>query len=152
LTIDAQFNHRLGLLIHSIGLSCLGGAIFLQILVFSNILEQGYFRAVEANTYILTIEMTLTIFTAAYFIYLYQKTIRTNLKRYSGKSPNLYHTTTSQSNIDFNIEINHNKLHNKPNNKQLLQPNRTHSNQPHRTEQKYRNYQKSAHSYIETPW
>jgi hypothetical protein len=70
----------MSLLIHSIGLSCLGGAIFLQILVFSNILEQGYFRAVETNSYILTLEISLTAFSAVYFLYLYQKTIRSNLK------------------------------------------------------------------------
>lgn len=81
MTIDAQFNHRIGLLIHSIGLSCLGGAIFLQILVFSNIFEQGYFKAVETSPPILTLEMALTVFTAVYFLFLYQKTIRTNLKR-----------------------------------------------------------------------
>ena len=80
MTIDARFNHNIGLLIHSLGLSCLGGAIFLQILVFSNILEQGYFRAVETNSVVLTMEVVLTTFAAVYFIYLYQKTIRSSLK------------------------------------------------------------------------
>jgi hypothetical protein len=80
MTIDARFSHNLSLLINSLGLSCMGGAIFLQILVFSNILEQGYFRAVEANPLILSLEMALTAFTAVYFIYLYQKIIRSNLK------------------------------------------------------------------------
>jgi hypothetical protein len=80
LTIDGRFNHGLSLLIHSLGLSCLGGAIFLQILVFSNILEQGYFRAVEANPLILSLEMALTAFSAVYFVYLYQNIIRSNLK------------------------------------------------------------------------
>jgi hypothetical protein len=59
----------------------LGGAIFLQILVFSNILEQGYFKAVEGSPLILTTEIALTIFTAIYFLYLYQKTIGANLKQ-----------------------------------------------------------------------
>ena len=81
MTIDARFNQRMSLLIHSVGLSCLGGAIFLQILVFSNILEQGYFRAVETNSYILSLEISLTAFSAVYFLYLYQKTLRSNLKR-----------------------------------------------------------------------
>ena len=80
MTIDSQFNHRISLLIHSLGLSCLGGAIFLQILVFSNILQQGYFKAVETSPPILTSQIALTAFTAVYFIYLYQKTIRSNLK------------------------------------------------------------------------
>jgi len=80
MTIDTKLNHRIGLLLHSLGLSCLGGAIFLQILVFSEILVQGYFRAIEANTVILTIEITLTAFTAIYFLYIYQRIIRTALK------------------------------------------------------------------------
>jgi hypothetical protein len=80
MTIDPKLNPRITLIIHSLGLSCLGGAIFLQILVFSDILMQGYFRAIETNPTILTIEMTLTAFTAIYFIYIYQKVIRTSLK------------------------------------------------------------------------
>ena len=63
-----------------------GGAIFLQILVFSNILGQGYFRAVETNPNILALESFLTAFTAFYFVYLYQKTIRTNLKTQTSQS------------------------------------------------------------------
>ncbi len=80
MTIDPKLNHRISLIIHSLGLSCLGGAIFLQILVFSNILLQGYFRAIEANPVILSIEISLTAFTAVYFLYLYQRVIRTSLK------------------------------------------------------------------------
>jgi len=80
MTIDPKLSHRISLVIHSLGLSCLGGAIFLQILVFSDILMQGYFRAIETNPTILTLEITLTAFTAVYFIYVYQKTIRTSLK------------------------------------------------------------------------
>ena len=81
MTIDPKLNHRISLLIHSVGLSCLGGAIFLQLLVFSDILVQGYFRAVETNPAILTLEITLTVFTAFYFLYIYQKVIRSSLKR-----------------------------------------------------------------------
>jgi hypothetical protein len=80
LTIDPKINQKISLLINSLGLSCLGGAIFLQILVFSNILVQGYFRAVETNSVILTLEIALTAFTALYFLYLYQKVIRTSLR------------------------------------------------------------------------
>ena len=79
MTIDPKLSHRISLVIHSLGLSCLGGAIFLQILVFSDILMQGYFRAVETNPAVLTIEITLTAFTAIYFLYIYQKVIRTSL-------------------------------------------------------------------------
>ena len=80
MTIDPKLSHRINLIIHSLGLSCLGGAIFLQILVFTNILMQGYFRAIETNQSILLFEITLTAFTAAYFVYIYQKVIRTTLK------------------------------------------------------------------------
>jgi hypothetical protein len=80
LSIGSQLSGKLQLIVHCIGLSCLGGAIFLQILVFSNILGQGYFRAVETNPSILGVEVFLTAFTAVYFIYLYQKTICSHLK------------------------------------------------------------------------
>ena len=79
MTIDPKLNHKLSLVLNSLGLSCIGGAIFLQILVFSNILLQGYFRAIETNLTILMLEISLTVFSAAYFIYLYQKIIRTSL-------------------------------------------------------------------------
>ena len=79
MTIDPKLNHRISLIINSLGLSCLGGAIFLQVLVFSDILLQGYFRAVETNSTILSLEITLTVFAAFYFLYLYQKVIRTSL-------------------------------------------------------------------------
>ena len=81
MTIDPKLNRSISLIINSLGLSCLGGAIFLQILVFSNILLQGYFRAVETNTPILMLEITLTAFTAVYFLYIYQKVIRTTLQQ-----------------------------------------------------------------------
>jgi hypothetical protein len=80
MTIDQRLNHRIGLVVHSLGLSCLGGAIFLQILVFSDILTQGYFNAVETNSTILALEIFLTAFTAVYFLYTYQKVIRNSFK------------------------------------------------------------------------
>jgi hypothetical protein len=69
-------DHRIRLLLHSLGLSCLGGAIFLQILVFTDILQHGYFMAVENNPAILTFEIGLTAFALIYFIYMYQRFIR----------------------------------------------------------------------------
>jgi len=72
----ATRNHRIRLLIDSLGLSCLGGAIFLQVLVFTDILQHGYFMAVENNTAILTFEVLLTFFALIYFIYIYQRFIR----------------------------------------------------------------------------
>jgi hypothetical protein len=64
------------MLIHTLGLSCLGGAIFLQILVFTDILQHGYFMAVENNPAILILEIILTAFAVVYFVYLYQHLIR----------------------------------------------------------------------------
>ena len=61
---------------HSLGLSCLGGAIFLQILVFADILQRGYFMAVEQNPAILAFEIVLTGFALIYFIYIYQRLMR----------------------------------------------------------------------------
>ena len=81
MTIDPKLNRTISLIINSLGLSCLGGAIFLQVLVFSNILMQGYFRAVETNPVILTLEIILTVFTVGYFLYVYQKLIRTTLSQ-----------------------------------------------------------------------
>ncbi|MBS7632315.1 hypothetical protein KEJ15_01665 [Candidatus Bathyarchaeota archaeon] len=72
----AKLNRRIQLLFHSLGLSCLGGAIFLQILVFTDILQHGYFTAVEQNPAILTVETALTLFTAVYFAFLYLRFIR----------------------------------------------------------------------------
>jgi len=81
MTIDPKLSRTISLIINSLGLSCLAGAIFLQILVFSNILMQGYFRAVETNITILILEVTLTVFTAGYFLYLYQKIIKITLNQ-----------------------------------------------------------------------
>jgi hypothetical protein len=61
---------------HMLGLSCLGGAIFLQGLVFAGIVQQGYFMAVEQNSTILTLEIVLTAFALVYFMYIYQRLIR----------------------------------------------------------------------------
>jgi hypothetical protein len=58
------------MVMHSLGLGYLGGAIFLQVLVFSSILQRGYFRAVEANSAVLALEIILTFFTVIYFIYV----------------------------------------------------------------------------------
>jgi hypothetical protein len=63
-------------LFHVAGLSCLGGAIFLQLLVFADILANGYFMAVEKNPAILSFEIILTVFSAIYFAYIYQRFIR----------------------------------------------------------------------------
>ena len=63
-------------LFHTLGLSCIGGAIFLQVLVFTGIAQQGYFTAVEHNNLILAFEVVLTAFALVYFVYIYQRLIR----------------------------------------------------------------------------
>jgi hypothetical protein len=73
---DANFRRRARILFHSLGLSCIGGAIFLQILVFSDILQHGYFKAAETNPVILTFEIALTAFACIYFLYVYRKLIK----------------------------------------------------------------------------
>jgi len=69
-------NGTLLMLFHSLGLSCLGGAVFLQILVFKDIVQQGYFFGVEHNPIIRQLELGLTIFAIIYLIYLYASMIR----------------------------------------------------------------------------
>jgi hypothetical protein len=76
MTANATFNRRIHVVFHGLGLSCIGGAIFLQILAFSSILYQGYFKAVENNPAILSSEIVLTAFALIYFIYIYQRLIR----------------------------------------------------------------------------
>lgn len=73
---DATRDRRIRVLFHSLGLSCLGGAIFLQILVFTDILQHGYFMAVEHNPAVLTFEIALTAFALIYFTYIYRGFIR----------------------------------------------------------------------------
>jgi hypothetical protein len=76
MTLDSTFSHRIYLVFHGLGLSCMGGAIFLQILMFTSILTQGYFKAVEANPAVLSFEIALTAFALIYFLYIYQRLFR----------------------------------------------------------------------------
>ena len=79
---DETLKRRINVVFHGLGLSCIGGAIFLQILAFSSILYQGYFKAVEKNPTILSSEIILTAFALIYFIYIYQLLIRQSNKRF----------------------------------------------------------------------
>lgn len=71
----SKLKRKISLIINSLGLSCLGSAVFLQVLVFFDILFQGYFRAVETNSTVLAAELALTVFSIGYFLYIYQKVI-----------------------------------------------------------------------------
>jgi hypothetical protein len=66
-------SRKLRVFFHSVGLSCVGGAIFLQMLMFTDMLEQGYFRAIEQNLVVLWFEMFLTIFALIYFLFMYAR-------------------------------------------------------------------------------
>jgi len=48
----------------------------LQTLVFAGIAQQGYFMAIEQNMTILSFEVVLTVFAIIYFVYIYQRLIR----------------------------------------------------------------------------
>jgi len=63
-------------LYHGFGLSCIAGAVFLQVLVFVDIVQNGYFMAVESNKIMVFLEILLTVFACIYFIHLCQKLIR----------------------------------------------------------------------------
>jgi len=76
MTLSPTITRRMRVLFHTLGLSCVGGAIFLQTLVFAGIAQQGYFMAIEQNTTILTFEVVLTAFAIIYFVYIYQRLIR----------------------------------------------------------------------------
>jgi hypothetical protein len=76
MTTETRQDRRGQVLFHVLGLSCLGGAIFLQVLVFTDILTNGYFMAVERNPTILSFEVLLTAFSLIYFVYIYQRFIR----------------------------------------------------------------------------
>ncbi len=66
----------LRLIFHGLGLSCLGGAVFLQVLVFKDIATKGYFMGVEGNPTILYFEVALTVFSAVYLLHLFVSKLR----------------------------------------------------------------------------
>ena len=76
MTLSPTFTRRMRVIFHTLGLSCVGGAIFLQVLVFSGIVQQGYFMAIEQNMAILSFEVVLTVFAIIYFVYIYERLIR----------------------------------------------------------------------------
>ncbi len=65
----SRISRKLQMLIHGIGLSSLGSALFLQSTVFTSILQNGYFRGAENNPIILYTEIALTGCAIAYFAY-----------------------------------------------------------------------------------
>ena len=76
--ITFKLNQKWHVLLHTFGLSSLGGALFLQSLVFTSIVTRGYFQGIEQNSSILFSEIALTAFAIAYFAYLYANFIISN--------------------------------------------------------------------------
>ncbi len=62
---------KLRLIMHGLGLSSIGSALFLQTTVFTSILQNGYFRGIENNQIILNSEIALTGVAIAYFGYMF---------------------------------------------------------------------------------
>jgi len=69
--LGTEKNRAAWLLFHSLGLSALGAALYLQNSVFSGILLQGYFRGIEQNVAVLAFEVFLDAFAVVYFGYLF---------------------------------------------------------------------------------
>ena len=61
---------------HSLGLSCIGASIILQLIVLIDIMRKGYFLGTEENPIILSVEMFLTAFALTYFLLLVARTKR----------------------------------------------------------------------------
>ncbi len=61
---------KLRIIFHTVGISCVAGAIFLQVLVFMSIASKGFFMGIENNQFILFAEIIVTIFCVTYFMYL----------------------------------------------------------------------------------
>jgi hypothetical protein len=70
-----RLGRRLLQVLHGFGLSCLAGAVVLQVLVFFDIDQRGYFFAVEQNPVVLWAEIVLSGFTVAYFVSMYVRFI-----------------------------------------------------------------------------
>jgi NhaP-type Na+/H+ or K+/H+ antiporter len=73
---------KLRVIVHGLGLSSLGSALFLQSVVFSSILQKGYFKGIEQNHIILNSEIALTGFAIAYFGYMFVRFIFSNKQNF----------------------------------------------------------------------
>jgi len=62
---------------HGLGIGTLTMAVFLQFLILWTIHTQGYFRAIEPNTFILKFELLLAVFAGIYIIVI----VRGKVKR-----------------------------------------------------------------------
>jgi len=74
-----QFSAKSKVFLHTLGLSTLAGAVFLEGLVFFDIVTSGMFVACEHNIYILTSEVILSGVSFMYFGYLWFRLLKGNL-------------------------------------------------------------------------
>jgi hypothetical protein len=74
-----QFSAKSKVFLHTFGLSTLAGAVFLEGLVFFDIVTSGVFVACEHNIYILTSEVVLSGVSFMYFGYLWFRLLKGNL-------------------------------------------------------------------------
>jgi len=63
-------------LFHLLGISVLGGALFLESLVFFDIAAYGRFLAVEHNPLVLGVEVFFTLFACVYWLYQYVRFVK----------------------------------------------------------------------------
>jgi len=68
-------SRKLKILLHIIGLSTIGSALFLQTLVCTSIIKNGYFRGFEQNQAVIITELALTFFGIVYFAVFYVRFI-----------------------------------------------------------------------------
>jgi len=70
------------ILFHTGGLSALGSSLFLQSFVLDGTLENGYFRGIEQNLFVLFSEVLLTVFAISYCGYLLWRFVLSKLTYY----------------------------------------------------------------------
>ena len=75
--------HRFVLCIvfHSIGMSCLAGGVFLELLVFFGIQAHGIFIGIENNPLVLKSEIGLALFSCIYLFFVSTQKIRALSKK-----------------------------------------------------------------------
>jgi hypothetical protein len=73
--LGTEKRRRLTLVLHSVGLSSLGAALYLQSSVFGDIIFQGYFKGIEQNFAVLSFEVFFDAVAVVYFGYLFWRLV-----------------------------------------------------------------------------
>jgi len=79
-----SLKRKLAAFLHLFGLSCLGGAVFLELLVFSDIIFHGYFLGVEPNFAVALFELSLAASAAAYYGFLCLRALKAQAETLGG--------------------------------------------------------------------